>query len=136
MIIASLLILIATWLNRDDRNMLLLTLLVGWSYCLPVELITDKHTWYATCMTAEAVVLIAALLLKTRMSLVIMIICALLEINHINGLFFNGHSSGSPYHIVVKYLEYIEIVACSLFSLTIINKMKGLICQVWKHLTV
>ena len=106
--------------------MLLLTLLVGLSYFLPVHLITDRSVWYAAVMCAEMTVLVAALFLKTRASVIVATVCIMLEINHLNGLFFGGHLDGSPYSLIVPYLEYIELLACSLFSQKILNKMKGL----------
>ncbi len=123
MILASLLLTIAIWLNKDDMKMLLLTLLVGLSYFLPTELITNYYAWYFVVMTSEMVVMCSAICLKTRASLAITTICVMLLINHVNGLFFGGHLEGSPYHFVIKYLEYIELLACSLFSTTIVNKL-------------
>lgn len=109
--------------------MLLLTLLVGLSYFLPVHLITDRSVWYAVCIGAELFVLCSALLLRTKASVAIAVVCTLLLINHFNGLFFNGHLESSPYQIIVPYLEYIELLACSLFSSKIINKLK----EVFQH---
>lgn len=105
--------------------MLLLTLMVGWSYYLPVELITSRDAWYMACIGTELIVIITAVALCARASCIVVAICAMLEMNHINGWIFDGHVNSSPYHVVVKYLEYIELLACSLFSFPVINKMKG-----------
>ena len=131
MIYASLLIILAIYLNKDDLRMLALTLIVGASYFLPVEYITDRTVWYSTVVIAEMIVIISAIALKTRASLVIAVICAMLEINHINAILFGGHS-GSPYELVIKSLEYFELAACLVFSKPIIEKLKGAACRVWK----
>lgn len=106
--------------------MLLLTLLVGLSYLLPVHLITDMYAWYAVVMGAELFVLCSSLLLRTKASVAVATVCTMLLVNHINGLFFNGYLESSPYQIIVPYLEYIELLACSLFASKTINKLKGL----------
>lgn len=133
MIAASLLILLALYLNKDDKNTLALVLLVGASYFLPVHLITDRGTWYATVIIAELIVLLSAVTLKTKASLMVIVACVMLELNHINGYLFNGHNPESPYQVVVKYIEYIEISALILFSSPVINKLKGLLCPVLKR---
>lgn len=125
MILASLLLALGIWLNKDEKKMLLLTLLVGLSYFLPTQLISHYYTWYFVVMATEMIVMCSAICLRTKASVAIAIICAMLLINHVNGLFFGGHLEGSPYYFVVKYLEYIELLSCSLFSTTIINKLRG-----------
>lgn len=132
MITSSLLVLLAVYLNKDDVKMLALTLIVAASYFLPVEYITNRTAWYSTVVIAEMIVIISALALRTRASLVIVIICAMLEINHLSAILFGGHY-GSPYEIVIKSLEYIELAACCLFSEPVIKKLKGAACRVLKR---
>lgn len=132
MIAAFILLLIALYCNIDARNSLALTFIVGASYFFPFDIIHNRDLWYASVIISELIVLLSALALKTRASLMVIVICVMLELNHINGYFFGGHNPESPYHVVVKYLEYIEIVALILFSSKIINKIKGLLCQVLK----
>lgn len=123
---ALLLLTWAIYLNKDDKKMLLLTLLVGLTYLLPVHLLTNMYAWYAVCIGAELLVLCSALLLRTRASIAVAVVCTMLLINHFSGLFFNGYLDSSPYQYIVPYLEHLELLACSLFSTRTINKLKGL----------
>lgn len=125
-VFALLLLTWAIYLNKDDKKMLLLTLLVGLSYLLPVHLITNMYVWYGVVMGAELFVLLSAICLRTNASVAVATVCAMLLVNHLNGLFFNGYLENSPYQIIVPYLEYIELLACSLFASKTINKLKGL----------
>ena len=114
--------------------MLLLTLAVGGSYFLPTDTIQSRALWYGVCIGAEAFVMLVAFLFETKASMVIIAICAMLEINHFTGLFFGGHKPGSPYEWVVKSLEYIELSSLVLFSRSILNSLKEHIkCRIQKH---
>ena len=124
MIAAALLILAALYLNRADERMLMLTTAVGVSYFLPVYLITVPVTWYYACVATEATVFIAALVLRARASESIMFLCLMLSLCHITGLVFPIHAATNPYEIIVPYLEYLELLSCSLFSTCITNKIK------------
>lgn len=124
MLIASILLLLALYINRADFKMLSLTFIVGLSYFLPVDLITSSSTWYISCISAELFVLSSAIMIRTRASNIITAICTMLILGHINGWLFHGYSSTSPYHTIVPYLEHLEILSCLLFSNPVIKKLK------------
>lgn len=127
MIVASLLVLLALYINRDDYKMLWLTWAVSISFFLPVHYIHNTCAWYAACITSELIVFAIAYALNSRASRIIMLLCSMLTLGHINGWLFNGYLLESPYHIVVPYLEHLELISCSLFSTHITTKLKGMV---------
>lgn len=114
--------------------MLALTLAIGASYFMPMHLVADRTHWYLIVITVELCICALALALKTRASAIVAIICLMLEFNHVTGWVFGGHKPDSPYYVVVNFLEYLEIFALSLFSEPVLNKIKGPLCTVLKHL--
>jgi hypothetical protein len=113
--------------------MLMLTLAVGVSYFLPVDYIHNTCAWYAACIASELSVFAIAYSIKTKASNIIMLLCSMLTLGHINGWLFHGYLLESPYHIVVPYLEYLELLSCSLFSTQITNNLKGLVKWIWQR---
>lgn len=127
----SAILLIALWLNKTDKKMLILTLIVGMSFFLPVELIQTRPEWFMACIAAESFVLLSALFLKTKATFAIIGICSMLLLSHI--ITWN-YLDIPNYAFIVPYLEYLEIIVCVLCSNTLLNYLKGMLrCQVQKY---
>jgi hypothetical protein len=133
MLLAYILLAIALALTIWDRNSLLLTLAVGCSYFLPVELITSRPLWVAACIVSELTVLSIALYLQTQATKAVGCMCGLLVLCHLLGWYFSGFDTSTyasiVYQTIEPYLEYMEILACIVFSKPVIDKIfKGTKC--------
>lgn len=117
----AVLLMAAILLCRTEKESLMLTLLVGMSYYLPTEHITDRHTWYAVCVLAELCVIATAFFLSVKASFTVIGICVMLVTGHI--LNYN-HASGPIYYTIANYLEYLEIICCVIFSPETLNIIK------------
>lgn len=115
------LFLLALWINRGSLENLLITLLVGFSYYFPTELIHDRNYWYAVCIVMELSKILFARIQNTHLTWPISIICSLFLVNHVISYIFKN--TVPIYHFNMVYLEHIEILCCILFSHTIINKI-------------
>jgi len=120
-----LLIALAILINIKEDNALLLSLLVSLTILLPMQYVHSFNIWYFICVACETAIALSALSLNTTTSLPVCFCCTLMNICHLNGWVFNGYKDNSPYHVVLPYLEHIEIASCILFSKPIINKIKG-----------
>lgn len=121
MIFYTCLLLLAVYLNRENLNSVLLTILVGLSWYLPVELIHSRGWWFTACIMSEVFVLTCALALNTTSKYAIAGIAAMLGMSHALCWKFRTLET---YYIVENYLEYTEIAACILFSNPIIQQIK------------
>lgn len=122
---------IALLLNKDNGRMLLLTCVVGLSYFLPVEKITDRDTWFVSCIMVEILVITLSLYLKTKASLPVAGVCCLLIFKHLLGW---NRMSLNDYALLVQYFEYLEIMCCLLFSNKVLEYIGGgLRCQTQKY---
>lgn len=128
MIYAALFIL-AIALNMGCKKSLLLTLVVGFSALIPMQIALESihefsklighevrqyYIWFAICLGFEAVKILMAYLMKIRLGYPIMFI---------NGLMFLCHASllvttnWQPHTLIVPALEHLEIISCALFSI-------------------
>ncbi len=132
MMIASLLLIIAIWFNREDARMILLTCVVGLSYFLPVQLILDRDTWYTACIVSEITVLMFSINLRTAASVVLSPIIMMLCLGHIIEWMTQGRSTGTVYYTVTNYFEYLEFVVLIIFSKPIVGRILERIKLCWK----
>lgn len=118
------LVVLALYLNRRDRRMLLLTLAVGVSVLMPVPR-DSAAVFYAACITAELIVALIAMILRTRGSELIMSLCAALELTHIMGYILDGSGHLSSYRVIVPVLEAAQLVACVCLSPAIFARLQN-----------
>lgn len=125
------LFLLAVYLNRKNPDSVLLTLLVGLSWYIPVDLIHSRGWWFTTCIASEVFVLIFSLILNTASKFAMVGITFMLAMSH---AFCWKFKSLETYYIVENYLEYVEILTCILFSNPIIHNIKERVkrCHQWK----
>lgn len=83
-----------------------------------------KDVWYAICITAEIFTLLTCVVFRSTVSIPVGLLSIFLIAVHILGYSFNGGLSDSPYHYSVLTIEYTELVACILFSPTLIGCFK------------
>lgn len=119
--IYSVLLLLAIWLCRTERRMLLLTLLVGLSHYLPVEYITNRSAWFSACIAVETSITIIALYMNVPARLAIFGICSMLTVSHLISWVIHTNST---YYQIVQVLEHLELVPCIIFSNPIIQLIK------------
>lgn len=124
MIAYAALLVTSLWLNRADRKMLLLTLVVGGSFFMEVPR-GSQFAFYATCITVEVAVAVLALLLRTRASWAVAELCAVMVAGHAMGWSMDGHASLSPYKGIMLITEYLQIVVCILASRTALAGLKN-----------
>lgn len=113
-IACSLMLLISLWVNRTDRRMLALTLVVGAAFFLPTPDVYDQ--FYVFCISAECLVALLALTIRADGSVLVAEVCALLVITHLLGYSLDGSPPFSPYRVIVKLLEFSQIAACAALS--------------------
>lgn len=113
------LIVAAVFINRKDRRMLALSLLIGLSILLPVGSLTSRNLfWFCTvCITSDLVIGLVAFYLNTRASNFVLVVSAVLCAIHVTGWWFGGWLPESPYRVIAPLCEYAEIVACSVYPL-------------------
>lgn len=108
-------LLFAFILNWQSWRMLALTLLVGASIFVPTPQ-ESAEQFYVFCISAEIFVGALSWAANTKASRVIADICMLLIIAHIMGYVLDGSQTFSPYRLIVKLLEFSQIVACVALS--------------------
>ncbi len=111
----SALLAVAMAVNLLDRRMLLLTAMVGVGFYWP-QPTTSAAAFYTSCIAAEVLVGVAALVLDRKRGFWIADISLALVISHIMGFVIDGSIPASPYHSLVKLLEFSQIVACVALS--------------------
>lgn len=100
--------------NLNNRRMLALTALVGVVFFLPTPEAYDQ--FYLFCISAECLVAVLALTIRANASVVVAEVCALLVITHVMGYSLDGSPPFSPYRVIVKLLEFLQIAACVVLS--------------------
>lgn len=115
---------LSLWLNRADRKMLLLSVLVGGSFFMEVPN-SSPSAFYITCLTVQIVQACAALAIGARASLVIAEICLVMVAAHIMGWTTNGYAPASPYKGIMFITEYAQIVVCILASRSALDRLRN-----------
>lgn len=115
---------LSLWLNRADRKMLLLSVLVGGSFFMEVPRGSPAE-FYGVCITIEIVLAIAALALGARASQVIAEICLVMVAAHIMGWATNGYAPASPYKGIMLITEYAQIIVCIIASRSAIERLRN-----------
>lgn len=121
MLVYTCVFLFAVYLNRNCNSSLLLALLVGLSYYLPVEMIRSQPFWFITCISMEIFVALSALSLVAYARYAVAGVAFMLAMSHT--LFWEFRTLHT-YYFIVNYLEYLEIISCCLFSTTVIQTIK------------
>ena len=117
------LFVIALLLNSGCKRNLLLTLLVGFSFYFPTELITNYYAWYAACISIEVIKIIACYVLFSRISPPLLAMNFFMLVCHLMSFVFEINV---PYYKqVMPYLEVFEILVCILFANKTLYYIKG-----------
>lgn len=115
---------LSLWLNRADRKMLLLSVLVGGSFFMEVPRGSPSE-FYGVCITIEIVLAVAALALGARASLIVAEICLVMVAAHIMGWLTNGYAPFSPYKGIMLITEYAQIAVCILASRSALTRLRN-----------
>ena len=115
---------LSLWLNRADRKMLLLSVLVGGSFFMEVPR-GSAAEFYGVCLTIEVVLAVAALAIGARASLIVAEICLVMVAAHIMGWATNGYAPASPYKGIMLITEYAQIVVCILASRSALDRLRN-----------
>jgi hypothetical protein len=116
LVACGVLLAIGAALNLREWRGLLLTLLVGANIFAPMPMWSGE-AFYAGCIIAELVVLVAAGVLICRQSEFVLYASALLVISHFMGYSLDAGSNPlSPYRGIVKLLEVSQLLACLALS--------------------
>jgi hypothetical protein len=118
------LLIIGIILNFLDIRMLALTLLVGASIFVPVPSDTGFH-FYTFCIASEILVGVLAYATGKEAGFLIANCCFLLVIAHLMGYALDGSTPLSPYHVIVKLLETIELGICIALSPVLIPVLRN-----------
>lgn len=117
------LLALAAWLNRHDRRMLALTLVVAASVFIPSP--TEWPTYYIFNGIAEILVALVALSLNTAASVPIVKVCVLLVLTHFMGYHVDGSNPFSPYRPALAMLETAELLCCILLSTPVSSRLRN-----------
>lgn len=107
-----LIMLFSLWLNRRDKGMLLLTLVVSGGIFLQIP----DQNFYKWCIFVEVMVCIFANVINVSASRVVIWMSISLIVMHYCGYKLDGYPEDSPYHILVKICEHAELASCILLS--------------------
>lgn len=111
------LLVLGVSVNLGDKRALILLALVGASIFTPTP--REWTNFYIFCVSAEMIVALTALRLKTAASVPITLVCVLLVLAHLMGYYNGGYPANSPYRVIVPTLEVLEILCCVLASKTL-----------------
>lgn len=95
--------------------MLALTIAVGVTIFIPVPSST-AFQFYSFCIFSEALLGVFAYWTKTEAGFLVANACFLLVIAHLMGYALDGSAPLSPYHVIVKMLETLELGVCIALS--------------------
>jgi len=109
------LLVVAIILNFLDIRMLALTIAVGLNIFLPVPS-ESQFQFYLFCILYEIALGLLALLTKTEAGFLVTNVCFLLVVAHLMGYALDGSAPLSPYHVIVKLLETLELGICIALS--------------------
>lgn len=122
------LMIAALVLNRENREALLLILLVAITYYLPVKLITNYlfttdlyanyYAWYGICIGAEILIIAASLIFISAASILNAVITFLLLSAHLASYFSDSFKN---YHILAISLEYLQMLCFIVISAKFID---------------
>jgi hypothetical protein len=125
------LLVIAAYLNKQNRESVLLLLVVALSYYLPMKYVEDYYLWYAGVILAELSVIALSLKLYQLATPAIACVTTLLTLSHITSMLT---INVEIYSIVARYLEHLQMIVFIIFSPHIINKLKRKIqCLLLKY---
>lgn len=116
----GLLLAIALFLNRRDGRMLALILVVGASTFASPPMDSRLH-FYFFCIMVELAVLMFALSYECEASRAIAFICGVMIVAHIGGFFLKGGLFLSPYQLIIKLLEFSQLLALMALSPVIVK---------------
>ena len=102
-------------LNFLDRRMLALTVMVGVSVFIAVPSDTAEQ-FYAFCIAAETLVALLAWGLRSEAGALVATLCVLLIVAHCMGYAVDGSTPLSPYRVIVKILEFSQLLVCVALS--------------------
>lgn len=109
------LLVVGIILNFLDIRMLVLTVLVGISIFIPVPSETPLQ-FYSFCIGFELLVAAVAWSTQREAGFLIANACFLLVVAHLMGYALDGSAPLSPYHVIVKMLETLELGVCIALS--------------------
>ena len=112
-------------LNRHDRRMLALTILVGTTIFIPVPRDTALQ-FYLFCIASETLAAIVAVtFIRARASEMVASVCVLLVLLHVMGYIKDGYPALSAYRILVPLLESLQLVTCILMSPALYARLRN-----------
>ena len=101
--------------NLRDWRMLVLTMVIGANVLAPIP--SDSAIgFYSYCILAEVCVIVAAVFLGTKSSLLVIEIAIVLIVLHVMAYYIDGNPPLSPYRVLVKLCEYAMLFTCIFFS--------------------
>jgi len=124
----AILLIVAIALNMDCKRSLLLTLVVGFSSLIPMQIalesihnfsvsmgheLSQYYIWFAICMGFELIKITMAICINVRVSYPLIFINGLMLLCHLSLL---ATVNWQPHTIIVPALEHLEIISCALFS--------------------
>lgn len=101
--------------NVRDWRMLVLTLIIGANVFAPIPS-SSAIEFYSYCVLAELCVIVGAVFLSTKSSLLVIEIAIVLIVLHVMAYHINGNPPLSPYRVLVKLCEYAQLCTCIFFS--------------------
>lgn len=101
--------------NVRDWRMLALTVAIGMNVFAPIPSSTAEE-FYLYCILAEAVLILAAAVLQTKSSMIVIEVAVVLIVLHVMAYHIDGNPALSPYRILVKLCEYAQLCSCIFFS--------------------
>lgn len=106
----------AMWLNRGCWRTFVLSLAVAACIFVPVPWGDSIPLWYFKQFLNELLVVVAAIVLRSRASLAVVIFSVLLGIVHLIGMAVGPVAGIGPYRIAVPLLETSKLLVCILLS--------------------
>lgn len=106
---------LAAVLNFRDRRMLLLTLVVGAGFYLPAPM-ESAERFYSFCFAVEVMVAILAYRTEHDHAGFVIALAILMAISHVMGYVLDGSLPFSPYPVIIKALEFFQILSCVALS--------------------
>lgn len=110
--------------NLRDWRMLALTCLIGVNVFVPIPSSTAVE-FYSYCILAETFLIIGAVLLRTKASPLVIELATVLIIIHVMGYSLDGSEPLSPYRVIVKVCEYLQLLICIAFSSGILPSLRN-----------
>lgn len=115
------LLLTAVYLNYGSKDSLLLSLVVGFSALIPMQLVTNYYVWYSVCIGIEVGKMALAYNARTRIKYPVIFLCGLMVMCHVLSY---TNTFMTPYRVILPALEHLEILSCIMFSTPILVYIK------------